>query len=63
MQILTSHSTLNIGLTVERLLEELEDLYPAFNPAPDQPNNVIMFRAGQRSVVDWIKSRLTDEEF
>ena len=62
MQTLISHSTLNIGFTVERLLEELEDLYPPFNPSPDQPSNVVMYRAGQRSVVEWIKSRLIEED-
>lgn len=62
MQTLTSHSTLNIGLTVERLLLELEDTFPAVNPTPDNSTNQIMFRAGQRSVVEWVQSRLSEED-
>ena len=62
MQIKTSHSTLNLGLTVERLLEELEDTYPVVNPSPDTTVNQIMYRAGQRSVVEWIQSRLSEED-
>lgn len=62
MQTLTSHSTLNIGLTVERLLLELEDTFPVVNPTPDNSTNQIMFRAGQRSVVEWVQSRLSEED-
>jgi hypothetical protein len=62
MQIQTSLSTLNLGLTVEKLLEELEDQFPPFNPQPDTPINQIMYRAGQRSVVELIRSRITEEE-
>jgi hypothetical protein len=62
MQIRTSHSTLNLGLTVERLLEELEDLYPNFTPQPDNSIEHIMYRAGQRSVVDYIKSKLEEDD-
>ena len=49
-------------LTVERLLEELEDLYPPFNPTPDTPLNQIMYRSGQISVVEWIRTRITNED-
>lgn len=62
MQIKTSHSTLNLGLTVERLLEELEDTFPTVNPTPDTSLNTIMFRGGQRSVVEWVQSRLSEED-
>ena len=62
MQIQTSHSTLNIGLTVERLLEELEERFPLSNPTEDAKYTQIMYRAGQRNVVDWIYSRLSQEE-
>ena len=61
MQIQTSHSTLNIGLTVERLLEELEDMFPPSQPTPETPINQIMYRSGQRSIVDFIKSRLEED--
>ena len=61
MQTLTSLNTLNL-LTVERLLAELEDLYPPINPTPDTPLNQIMYRSGQASVVEWIRTRITTED-
>ena len=61
MQIQTSHSTLNLGLTVERLLDEMEDVFPPVNPTPDTSIGHIMYRAGQRSVVEWIENRLDEE--
>jgi len=62
MQIQTSHSTLNLGLTVQSLLAELEDNFPQFLSQPNDPINMIMFKSGQRSVVEWIANRLTDED-
>ena len=56
-----SLNTLNL-LTVERLLDELEDLYPPINPTPDTPINQIMYRSGQASVVEWIRTRITQED-
>jgi hypothetical protein len=62
MQIQTSHSTLNIGLTVDALVSELEDRFRLTNPGPDTNIQTIMYQAGQRSVVDWINSRIDNEE-
>ena len=61
MQTKTSHSMPNFGLTVRRLLEELEDVFPPVNPSPDTALNQIMYRAGQRSVLEWIENRLDEE--
>lgn len=52
---------LNVGLTVENLVAELEDLFPLTNPSPDSEINKIMYQAGQRSVVDWIQSRINED--
>ena len=49
-------------LTVERLLAELEELYPPIIPTPDTPINQIMYRSGQASVVEWIRTRITQED-
>jgi len=62
MQIQTSHSTLKLGLTVEKLLEELEEKFPPVNPHPKEQIESIMYKAGQRSIVNWIQSRIDDEE-
>ena len=58
----TSPNTLSFGLTVERLLDELQDRFPLTNPGPSDQINTIMYQAGQRSVVDWINSRIQNEE-
>jgi len=62
MQIQTSHSTLSLGLTVERLLEELEDKFPPVTPHPKEELSTIMYKAGQRSIVEWINKRINEEE-
>ena len=51
----------NFGLTFEQLLAELEDVFPPVNPSPDTALNQIMYRAGQRSVLEWIKDKLNEE--
>ena len=43
MLIQTSHSTLELGLTVERLLSELEENFPQFLPQPNDPTNMMMY--------------------
>ena len=54
-------NTPNLRLDVRRLLEELEDVFPPVNPTPDISVGHIMYRAGQRSVVEWIENRLDEE--
>ena len=53
---------LNLGLTVERLLAELEDNFPQFLPQPNDATNSIMYKSGQRSVVEWVANRISEEE-
>lgn len=45
---------------LEKLLEKLEDSFPPLNPHPDNSINLIMYRSGQRSVVEFIKSIIED---
>nr|AKH48867.1 MazG nucleotide pyrophosphohydrolase [uncultured marine virus] len=42
---------------LERLCEELDSMYPPLNPSPKDDDRMIMFRAGQRSVVEYIKAK------
>jgi len=49
-------------LTPEKLLAELEDKFPPPFTGPEDTITHIMFRAGQQSIVDWIKQRLTEEQ-
>lgn len=41
---------------VKRLAEDLDEFYPHYDPTPTDPIELIMYRAGQRSVVNHIKS-------
>jgi hypothetical protein len=49
------------GLQLQSILQELEDNFPSVNPHPDDPHALIMYRSGQRSVVEWINHRLSEE--
>lgn len=42
---------------LDRLCEELQDYYPPINPSPKDDDRLIMFRAGQRSVVEYILAK------
>ena len=47
---------------LERLCEELEAMYPLSNPSPKDEDRVIMYRAGQRAVVEYIKAKRNTEK-
>jgi len=49
------------GLQLSSLITELDENFPPTNPHPDDPTNLIMYRSGQRSVVEWIQHRLNEE--
>jgi hypothetical protein len=49
------------GLSVKGVLQELEENFPPVNPHPDETLSQIMYRSGQRSVVEWINHRLTED--
>lgn len=57
MADLTASDVFGNGPTLERLAEELDAMYPPFNPSPKDEYHAIMFRAGQRSVVEYIKAK------
>jgi hypothetical protein len=42
---------------IDRLCEELDAMYPPINPTPKDEDRLIMFRAGQRSVVEYILAK------
>ena len=58
----TSHNILEpvIGPTLESVLLELEEIHPPITPNPDESMEKIMYRSGQRSVVDWIRTRIEE---
>ena len=62
MQIQTSRSTLEpiLGPNPESLLIEMEEKFPPINPHPKEELASIMYKSGQRSVIEWYKSRLDE---
>lgn len=52
---------LNIGLTPEGLLEELEQQFPERSPYLNETYPGLMWRGGQRAVVNWIRSRIQED--
>ena len=42
------------------ILKEMEEIYPPLSTGPTEEISHIMYRAGQRSVVDWLKQRLSE---
>ena len=42
------------GMQANALIAELEATFPPTNPTPDDTMEKIMYRSGQRSVVEWI---------
>jgi len=62
MQTPISLSTLKLHAErIEGLVKELDDLFPAFVATPTDSYETIMFRSGQRSVVEWIKQRISED--
>ena len=61
----TSHSTLDYldlkGLQATAMLAKLVETFPPFNPTPEDTMEKIMFRSGQRSVVEWIQEYMENE--
>ena len=42
------------GMQANALLQVLEETFPPTNPNPEDTMEKIMYRSGQRSVVEWI---------
>ena len=42
------------GMTANAMLFKLEETFPPTNPTPEDSMEKIMYRSGQRSVVEWV---------
>ena len=42
------------GMTANAMLAKLEETFPLTNPTPEDSMEKIMYRSGQRSVVEWV---------
>jgi len=49
------------GLQLNTILSKLEENFPPTTPTPDDSIEKIMYRSGQRSVVEWIQNQLNEK--
>jgi len=49
-----------LGPNLQSILLELEEKFPPVNPHPKEEIAPIMYKAGQRSVIEWLKDRLEE---
>lgn len=49
------------GMESRALITELDEIFPAVNPQPTDTMESIMYRSGQRAVVEWIQQKLEME--
>ena len=47
-----------IGPNAQAILQELEEKFPPVNPHPKETIGAIMYKAGQRAVVEWYNERV-----
>ena len=47
-----------LGIQANAIINELDELFPPTNPGPGDSISTIMYRSGQRSVIEWIHNRL-----
>ena len=60
MAELTPQEVFGTGSPFTALAEELEAMYPLTNPSQKDEDRLIMYRAGQRSVVEYILAKQTN---
>ncbi len=62
MQIQTSHNTLKFHRqSLEQLAEDLENNFGSLVVHPKMSAEEIMFKAGQQSVVEYVKRKLEED--
>ena len=49
------------GMEARAVLAQMEERFPPLTPSPEDTIEKIMYRSGQRSVVEWIKTRISEE--
>ena len=47
-----------LGVEHRAMCEELQQLFPPLTPTPTDSIESIMYRSGQRSVVEWLLQRI-----
>ena len=47
-----------LGMETHAIAAQLEENFPQITPTPDDTIEKIMYRSGQRSVVEWLLTRI-----
>ncbi len=50
-----------LGPNLESIRLEMEEKFPPVNPHPKEQISAIMYKAGQRSVIEWLNTRLQED--
>ena len=60
----TSHNMLDLlelkGMQSNAMIQQLNEIFPPTNPTPEDTMEKIMYRSGQRSVVEWVIKYMED---
>ncbi len=51
-----------LGPNINSLLLEMKEKFPPLNPHPKEELSVIMYKAGQHSVVEWYENRIQEKD-
>ena len=46
------------GMEARAIINQIEERFPPINPSPNDTIETIMYRSGQRSVVEWLIDRM-----
>ena len=49
------------GMEARAVMTEMEEIFPPVDPDPDDSIAKIMYRSGQRSVVEWLRKKLNED--
>jgi hypothetical protein len=50
-----------MGMETRAIISELEENFPPITPSPEDTIEKIMYRSGQRSVVEWLLTRMENK--
>ena len=45
-------------MELSSILSQLDEIFPPVNPSPTDDHSLIMYRAGQRSVIEYIQTQM-----
>ena len=49
------------GIQTNAMIQQMNEIFPPTNPTPEDTMEKIMYRSGQRSVVEWVIEYMENE--